>query len=348
MSASPGDLIPHSRPLLPDDFREVTSRLTPGWVADGPCTEAFERRAAAALGWEQGVATNSGTSALHLALLGLGVGAGDEVVIPAYVCVAVLNAVVMTGATPVAADSEPGGFNICPKSVEVRLTRRTKAIVAAHLFGERARMEELVGLGPPVVEDCAQSFGAVQDGQPVGSTGAVAVASFYATKVITTGVGGLVAGPPELHARILDRREYDKRDDWQLRFSYKMDELSAALGLWQLDELPEMIARRGLIARQYEEKWSKLPVRQRSIKDRPLIYRYTIRGDQLVGPLLARLMERGIGASRPVNAPLSRITGNPCPEAEKVFAETCSIPIYPSLSDPEVDQVTDAVLAILA
>ena len=132
-------LIPHSRPWLPQDYREVTDRLRPGWVADGPCTAEFERRAAAVLGWEEGACVNSGTSALHLALLALGVEEGDEVIIPAYVCCAVLNAVVMTGARAVAADCEPGGFNLDPESAAARLTSRTKAIIVAHLFGEPAR-----------------------------------------------------------------------------------------------------------------------------------------------------------------------------------------------------------------
>ena len=173
------------------------------------------------------------------------------------------------------------------------------------------------------------------------------MASFYATKVITTGVGGLVAGRAELLDRIRDLRQYDKRASWRLRYSYKLDELAAALGLWQLEQLPDMLARRQAIARQYQHEWGILLGEQRSIGARSLIYRYTLRDGRFDDRLFARLTDGGVQACRPVNPPLSRVTGEPCPEAELAYAETVSVPCYPDLRPAEVRRVREVVRGAL-
>ena len=132
---------------------------------------------------------SSGTAALHLALAAMGVGPGDEVVVPSFVCSALLNAVTVTGASPVMAEIDPATLNLDPQDVERRLTLRTKAVVVPHMFGLPADLDRLLALGVPLVEDCAQAIGARYRGRPVGSHGKAAIFSFYATKVLATGEG---------------------------------------------------------------------------------------------------------------------------------------------------------------
>lgn len=337
--------VPHSRPTLPAaaEWAEVTGRLDPVWVAGGPCAEAFGREAAAWLGASDGVAVNSGTSALHLALLAVGVEAGTEVLLPSYCCTAVLNAVRLAGAVPVLVDAEPGGFNLCPRDVHARLTSRTRAVVVAHMFGDPAPLEPFLGLGVPVVEDCSQSFGARAGEAITGAAGAVAICSFYATKVITTGHGGVVASrDPERLARVRDLVHHDQRDDWRPRFNYLMSELPAALGLWQLARLPGFLERRRALARYYDEQ---LGARHVPRPVSTIHYRYVLRANA-ADPLMAALDAEGVDSRRPVYRPLHHYVGGVYPHAQVNYEQVVSLPLYPALTDGEAERVVDAVRAL--
>jgi perosamine synthetase len=338
------DRIPHSRPALPsaEEWAEVTGRLAQGWIAGGPCLEEFEREAAGWLGGAAGVAVNSGTSALHLALLGVGVRPGDEVLIPAYCCAALLNAVQLAGAHPVLVDSEPGGVNLCPDDARRRLSRRTGAVVVAHMFGGPAPLSPFLALGVPVIEDCAQSLGARIDGVLTGSRGAAAVTSFYATKVITTGQGGLVtSGDCKRLESMRDRVVYDNREDWQPRFSYGMSELQAALGLWQLERLPRFLERRRALAERYDGCLEL----ERSSPRGAICYRYTLRVPDAAATI-TRLQAAGIDARRPVHRPLHHYLGGDYPHAQAAHEEIVSLPLYPALTDGEAACVSAAVQAL--
>ena len=330
-------MIPHSRPTLPvgDEWSEVTDSTVPGWAADGPCVERFSREASTVLGADYGFAVNSGTSALHLALLAAGVQPGDEVLIPAYCCAALLNAVGLAGARPVLVDAEPGGFNLWPQDARRRRTSASAAVVVAHMFGAPAPSEDFAALGLPIIDDCAQSFGA--DHSPGAE---ISIASFYATKVITTGHGGLVATrDAEKAALLADRLHYDNREDWRLRFNYGLAELPAALGLWQLQRLPRLLQRRREIAAHYDAAFNgSASKHQVGIR-----YRYVLRvrdADRAMQSLRAR----GVDAKRPVYRPLHHYLGGDFPHAEAAHRETVSLPIYPALTDDEVGQVIQAVL----
>jgi len=329
--------IPHSRPTLPDDWSEVTALLCPPYVAQGPCVRRFEEELARRMGGVGAVATNSGTTALHLILAAMGIGPGDEVILPAYVCAAVMHAVRYVGATPVLADIEPDGYNLCPRSVERRITRRTRAIVVAHMFGLAARMDELLALGVPVIEDVAQALGSRWRGQPLGSLGVASAVSFYATKVITTGEGGaVVSRDPELLARVRDLTQYDQRDDPRLRFSCKMSELQAALGLWQLQRLDEFFAIRRQLKEEYDGGLENSQAIPHPFGGDEICYRYVVRIDGEVEERLRQFRARGVGASRPVYRPLTHLTGDrDCPNSERAYRETISLPIYPSLTATE-------------
>ncbi|MGC9310396.1 MAG: DegT/DnrJ/EryC1/StrS family aminotransferase, partial [Candidatus Aenigmatarchaeota archaeon] len=185
--------VPHSRPTInEEDILCVASNLRSGKIATGGEVGVFEKEMSDYIGALGGVAVNSGTSALFLALKALEVKNGDEVILPSYVCASVLSAVNSTGAKPVLADIENEGYNICPKSAAEKITARTKSIIVPHMFGAPAGLEELLELKVPVIEDCAQSAGASYNGKKLGSFGAMSIFSFYATKVLTTGHGGMV------------------------------------------------------------------------------------------------------------------------------------------------------------
>lgn len=343
--------IPHSKPFLPEaeEWAAVTSRLAPGWAADGPCTREFAQKAAAWLGGSGGVAVNSGSNALHLALLAVGAGPGTEVLVPAYCCAALLNAVSQAGATPVLVDAEPGGFNLCPQDAARRVNSRTAAIVVAHLFGCAADLTPFLALGIPVVEDCAQSLGA-RDGETfTGGRGAIAIGSFYATKVITTGHGGLVSSAnPERVAAVADRVDYDNREDWEGRFNYRMSELQAALGLWQLERLPGFLARRRELAAYYHAEFQAagIPAPDPAAAPGAMFYRYVLRVAD-ADETLAQLQALGIDAKRPVYRPLHHYLGGEYPHAQAAYQQLVSLPIYPGLTDAHAERVKDAVCTLL-
>jgi len=252
--------IPHSRPTLgPEAAQAVFDVISSGYIAEGSAVEEFEQSFAKYLNIRHAVATNSGTSALHLALLALEVGPGDEVIIPSYVCSALLNAVNYTGATPVLADICPRTFNLEAADVKKRITDRTTAIIVPHLFGLAADLDALLALDVPIIEDCAQAVGAAYAQRPAGTFGAAAVFSFYATKVITTGEGGMVVtNSREIAGRIRDLKIYDQKDNYKIRFNYKMTDIQATLGLNQLQRLDAFIRRRKAIAEQYTRSFKAL------------------------------------------------------------------------------------------
>ena len=185
--------IPHSRPTLDSSEATAVARVVnSGYVSEGAEVLKFERAFARYQGQKGAVAVNSGTAALHLALLALGVGKDDEVMIPSYVCTALLNAVLYTQARPRVVDVHFEDGNISTEAIQKNITKKVKAMVVPHMFGQPADIKDLMGFGMPVVEDCAQAVGASYENKKVGSFGAAGVFSFYATKMMTTGEGGII------------------------------------------------------------------------------------------------------------------------------------------------------------
>lgn len=344
-------MIPHSRPTLgKEESAAALAVLRSGQIAQGVQVSAFEKALAAQVGVGHAAAVSSGTAALQLALLALGAGEGDEVVIPSFVCPALLNAVRAIRAVPVLADIDRETFNIDIRDLRHRLTRKTKAVIVPHLFGLPAEIAPIVALGIPVIEDCAQALGSRYDGAPAGSFGVLSVFSFYATKVICTGEGGMVAGrDSRLIEKIKDRREYDEKEDDRPRFNLKMTDLQAALGLEQLRKLPALIERRREIAERYDTSLRNLPLALPAHPQRsgPIHYRYVIRTRQ-AAQLFAGGPEAGIAYRRPVFKPLHRYLGlTGYPETEAAFAECVSLPIYPSLRNGEANAILRHLRSIL-
>ncbi len=341
-------MIPHSRPTISqEDIKAVCDVLESGAIAQGEAVKEFEGSVASFVGVKGGSAVNSGTSALHLALVALGVKAGDEVILPGYLCVAPLNAVRYVGATPVFSDINPGTGNIDAERTKAVASEKTKAIIVPHMLGQPVRMEGFRELGIPVIEDCAQSIGARYKGQCVGSFGDVAICSFYATKVITTGEGGMVLSDnEEVLETIRDLRDYDEKTPYMTRFNYKMTDMQAALGITQIRRLPDFIAKRSQIADFYNHVLADLPVRLpfKATGCEPVFYRYVLRIGSDVEDFIKSMAEFNVVCRRPVYRPLHQLfdqTG--LKNTDLIWNDSVSIPIYPMLTDQEKEQVALSV-----
>jgi len=342
-------VISHSRPTLGQAEADAAAdAVLSGHVACGDRTAGFERAVADAVGVAAAAATSSGTAALYAALRALGVGPDDEVIVPSFVCTALLHAVWAAGAEPVVCDVGPD-LNLSPDAARAGLTGRTAAIILPHIFGTPAPVEEFAALGPPVVEDCAQAIGAEAGGAKCGSFGAVSTFSFYATKMMTTGEGGMFASNrADLVGRARDLIEYDKKSDAARRFNLKFNDVAAAIGLVQIARLGDFIRRRREIAAAYDLELSGLPGITLARAAGSVYYRYAVEVDD-ADALISGLRSRGIAAARPVDPPLHRVAGTAaCPNAERAWARAVSLPIYPSLADADVRHVAAAVRAVMS
>lgn len=346
-------LVPHSRPTLgQEESRALAAVVRSGRVAQGPRVEQFEQGVAAFLGLGGGVAMNSGTAALETALLVLGVEAGDEVILPSYVCSALWLAVMRVGAVPRLVDIEPGTFAISPGDARKAVTARTKAMIVPHPFGLPADLTALEGLDVPIVEDCAQTLGAFERGRAVGTVGVLTVCSFYATKLLCTGEGGmLLSNDQALLERARALRDYDEAPALDAAaFNRKMTELQAAMGLVQLDQLRGFLERRAQVAARYSAAFADSGLGLPVVPDdrTHVFFRYIVRlGDAVpraVESAITRLAARGIQCRRPVFRPLHQYLGlEGYPVSEEAFATALSIPIYPSMTEREVERTIQAV-----
>lgn len=376
-------MIPHSRPTIDGkDIEAVAEVIRSGQISQGPMVEEFEKAMSSYVGVKGAVALSSGTSAIHLSLLCLGIREGDEVIIPSYTCSAILNAVMAAGATPRLADIENGTYNIDPNFVESYLrtkrnSAKVKAIILVHAFGQPADIETFLDISKkyniPVIEDSAQALGATYKERRVGSYGLISILSFYATKVITTGEGGmLLSDMDDILEKARDMREYDKKEDFKLRYNYKMTDMAAALGLSQLKKLPSFLKKREEIALSYNESLKGLfRIASGVGKGERIYYRYIIElpspqssplGESNppmppftkggVGGLeskkidrLIYLMEKdGITCRRPIFKPIHHYTGEKgFPNTQLVWERSISIPIYPGLTSEEVQVVTNSL-----
>jgi perosamine synthetase len=249
----------------------IIKALESGYVSSaGPLVREFEQRFAAYLGISHAVAVVNGTAGLHLALKLLGIGPGDEVIVPALTFIATVNPVVYVGARPVVVDVDPRTWNIDPAAIEKAITKRTRAIIPVHLYGNPADMDAILGLareyGLYVIEDATEALGSTYKGKKAGTFGHIGVFSFNGNKIITTSGGGmLVTEDPELasRAKILVNQgrepgetEYEHKE---IGFNYRLTNLQAALGLAQLERLPEFLAAKRRNAAVYRQQLQGIP-----------------------------------------------------------------------------------------
>jgi len=330
---------------------EVLRTLRSGQVAVGPDIEHFEEALAHQAGVAAAVAVSSGFSALHLALIALGVGEGDEVLMPCVsTCAAIRNAAIAVGAVPVFADTNRFDFNLDPESARERITSRTRAIIAPHHTGIVSRIDLLNALGIPVIEDCAQAIGASLHGNPVGSLSTLSVFSFYATKMLTTVDGGAVAGDrTDLIATVRDRRYYGGSWDSTLRFNYKMQNLGAALGRVQLRNLKHSIERRRLIGGIYARALVDAGAPPETVvqgAEGAVVFRFAFRVASGRRPMVLAALEREGIPGRPEVGFLTP-DRSAFPAAERLASETVTLPTYPALTDEEVGSIAATLTRVL-
>ena len=350
-------MIRHSKPSVVEEKKMIKILMdifSTRQFSEGKYTTLFEKNLCEVFGMEHAIVVSSGTAALHLALLSLGIGKGMDVIIPAFCCSAVLNAVLYTGARPVIVDVNPDEFNISYEEVKKNITKKTKAVIIPHMFGYPAKdTQEIVKLGIPVIEDTAQSIGAKIDGALVGSFGKLNILSFYATKMLTTfGEGGAVLTNDEkLYKKIMDLKSYDKKEKFCLRFNYKITEIQSAMGLLQLKNLETFIIKRKKIYEIYKNRLKNCKsIRIYEPKDNiyPVYYRFIIQFEKEVDldKIIKKFMDYKIEVARPVFIPLDKYYYGKfvCKNSERFYKTTISIPIYPELSKKEVQKILNVVI----
>jgi perosamine synthetase len=355
------------RPTITEsDLRYLQNRLSEGLLEDESEVRRFEDHFAATIGAGGAVAVNSGTSGLFLALKALGVGNGDEVVLPSYTCVALLHAITACGAVPVLVDIRANvrraEFNLDPDQVRDRITPRTRAVMASQMFGGFLTPSEL-DFSVPVIEDFTLSLGAVQNREFVGTFGTIGVCSLHHSKMLSCGSGGIVVSNDRaLLDRVRELGQYDApisrwrttdpgllRGHYQPAFSYGMSALQAALGMSQLGQLSGFVERRRRLARFYSERFAASGVicpELRECHDN-VFFRFMIDTAVPAAPVLEDLLRAGIQAGRGVYPALHQLLDRADEEFPRTSAcvrTLLSVPLYPSLHDDQAAWIADEVL----
>ncbi|MFP3939052.1 MAG: UDP-4-amino-4,6-dideoxy-N-acetyl-beta-L-altrosamine transaminase [Thermoanaerobaculia bacterium] len=371
-------MLPYARQWIDDDDVDaVVEVLRSDWLTTGPAVDRFEERFAETVGARHAVAVSHGTAALHAAVHALGIGAGDEVVVPAMTFAATANCVVYEGGTPVFADVEPDTLLLDPASVEARLTPRTRAVLTVDYAGRASHYDELAGLCAErdlsLVADACHALGARHRGRPVGSLARLSTFSFHPVKHVATGEGGMITTDEadlaasmrrfRNHGITTDHRQRAAQGAWhyemvELGYNYRLTDLQCALGLSQLEKLPRFLARRRELAARYDAAFAE-DGRVRPLdggeRSEHAYHLYVVRlAGEAAGrrdEVFAGLRERGIGANVhyiPVHLHpyyRGRFGTEPvlCPVAEAAYRDLLTLPLFPAMADEDVDRVVGAL-----
>ncbi|WP_245983692.1 DegT/DnrJ/EryC1/StrS family aminotransferase [Lentzea flaviverrucosa] len=366
-------MIPVMRPLLgEEEALAAAEAVRSGWVAQGPRVREFEEAFAASVGARHGVAVSSCTTGLHLAVHLLGIGPGDEVVVPSLSFIATANAVRYTGATPVFADVEVETGNLSASTVEPVLTERTRAVMVVHQAGVPADVDALKAFCEPrgiaVIEDAACAAGSTYKGKPVGTNALLAAWSFHPRKLLTTGEGGMVTtDDPDWAVRLKRLREHgmsvsaaDRHNGGsavieqylETAFNYRMTDIQAAVGLVQLSKLDAIIARRRELAARYHELLADTGITtvtdpEYGTTNYQSFWVWLPEGADRQ-EVLAGLAERGVSARRGIMASHLEpaYEGHPCaelPVTEAFTARTLILPLFHDMTESEQDAVVSAL-----
>jgi len=369
--------IPFYKPLIGEEaINEVVNTLKSGWLTHGPRTEEFEKRFAEYIGCNHAIAVSSGTAALFLSLLVSGVEKGDEVITTPFTFAATANEIVHLGAKPVFVDIEEETFNIDPDRIKEKITDKTKAILPVHYGGNPCNMDEITKIAEEnnlaVIEDAAHALGSEYDGRKIGSFRNLTCFSFYATKNLTTGEGGMITTNNEktagrlkiLRMHGIDKNVFERRGSWNYKVveaGYKLNttDINSAIGLAQLKKLDSLNEKRRQIVGLYNEKlaningirlskngndsessWHLYPILLEGFDRNSFIEEMKKRGIELSVhfiPLhLHPFYQKEFGYKK----------GN-FPIVEKIYKKIVSLPLYPSLDDGEVNFVCDSIKDIL-
>jgi len=364
-----------------EEMLEVADTLRSGWITTGPKTQQFESAFGERVGAAGALGLNSCTAGLHLGLLALGIKAGDEVITTPMTFCACANVIEHLGATPVLVDVEPDTLNLCPKAVEAAITPRTRAVLAVHYAGHPVDLDAIQDIasrhGIAVIEDAAHALPASYKGRMIGSGDNPVAFSFYATKNLTTGEGGMLTGSPELIARArtlglhgMSRdawKRYGHGGSWFYQvdepgFKYNMTDVQAAMGLAQLRKLDRFQARRREIVAAYNQAFQdmdalEIPVERPEVDHAWHLYVLRLRlgalridRDQFINELTAL----NIGTSvhfipihiHPFYQQKYHYQPNQFPVAYEAYGRMLSLPLHPLLSDADVSDVVSAVLDV--
>lgn len=358
-------MISIAKPIIGEEEKKaVIGVLNSGMLASGPKVKEFEKRFAKYVGVKYAVATSSGTTALHLALLSLGIGRGDEVIVPSFSFIATANAILFCGAKPVFCDIDPKTYNIDTNKIEKLITKRTKAILPVHLYGQPADFKPIMEIAEKhnlyVIGDAAQAHGAEYYGGKIGSFGDVECFSFYPTKNMTTGEGGMITTNSEEIAEIARSlgNHGRRKTQWgyehvRLGYNYRMTDIEAAIGIEQLKKLDKLNDARRRNAMFYDEELEGfegiiIPYVMENVKH--VYHQYTIRVDRKKRERLIEVFKKkGIGYGVYYPKPLHfyphlrKFAHTDLENSEKVSEEVISIPVHPGLREDDLVLIVDAI-----
>jgi perosamine synthetase len=373
--------IPYGRQSLDeDDIRAVTEVLRSDWLTTGPMVQNFQDAFAKQVGARHAVAVSSGTAGLHAAVFALGIKPGDEVIVPSMTFAATANCVVYQGGTPVFCDVLPQNLLLDPDEVERKFSARTKAIICVDYAGhpcDYTRLREIAARrGVALIADACHSLGATYNQMPVGTLADMTVFSFHPVKHITTGEGGMVTTDnPDLARRLelfrnhgitSDHRQRASSGSWfyemvDLGFNYRITDFQCALGASQLKKLPAWVKRRQAIAAVYDQAFRSdglaTPLdRDGNVSHAYHLYVVQVTPDGARNALFAALRNNGIGANvhyipvhlHPYYQKTFGTGAGLCPVAEKAYEKIISLPMFPGLTDEDVERVVDAVRTSMA
>lgn len=369
------DFIPVSTPsLTEDDALAVFGAIRDGWIsAEGPHVKEFEQKFSEMVGMRHGIAVANGTAALDIAFESLGIGPGDEVILPSFTIVSCLNHILRSGATPVFVDSKSDTWNIDPSRVRDAISAKTAAIVVVHVYGLPADIDEILAiarpLGIPVIEDAAEAHGQTLESKALGSWGTLSTFSFYSNKLITTGEGGMIlTDDDDLAAKARELRNLSFNPERRfvhesIGWNYRLTSMQAALGLSQLSRIGELLEEKREIGRHYQNLLSDveqlelpLPTYRRS-ENVYWVFGVVLKKSHPYTAVEAmrRLAKEGIGTrpffyplhKQPVLAKYSISSGPPLPEAERLGERGFYLPNGAD-STPEIrDYVASKLVRIL-
>ncbi len=363
--------VPLTKPYFDsDEIDEINGVLNSGWVSQGPKVKEFEEAVARKIHSKHAIAVTNCTSAIHLALLSSGISPGDEVLVADYTFPATGHAVLYCGARPIFIDIDISTYNIDPEKIEPFITEKTKAIIPVHTFGQPARMDEIIEIsrnyGLTVIEDAACALGAKFKGNYAGTIGEIGCFSFHARKGITTGEGGmLVTDDDEIARKARHLSTFGMTSAWErekkvgfsipvftdVGYNYKMSDITAAIGVAQLRRLDKIIERKRTLAQYWNARLDEID----GIK-KPYVNRNTISVNQsyvalvdhginrnmLIQDLLSEGIQTQIGTYASHMQPVYRAPQN-CPCSQEVFHRAISLPMYYTLNETVIDEITRVI-----